>query len=159
MRRLLGAAVLGFMLFLLWVGLWRQVTPSVLFSGAVLSLLPAGLALWGKVELRQPVAAWVRVDLWIVFLFLVALRVAQAVAVTAVSVITGKAHSGIVAVPVSVQSDMARLLLLWSITVTPGTIALLLEGDLLYVHCLCQPVRPGLPGLQFTQRLLGGLWG
>ncbi|MFO8034866.1 MAG: Na+/H+ antiporter subunit E [Candidatus Bipolaricaulota bacterium] len=159
MGRWLTAAALGLLLAALWVGLWRQVSVPVLLGGVVLSMLPAGLVVWGKVDLRQPPSAWLRLDLWVAFILLVAARVTHSVTVTALVALTGRERSGIVAVPVSVRSDMARLLLLWSITVTPGTIALLLDGNLLYIHCLCQPVKPGLPGLQLTQRLLGGLWG
>ncbi len=159
MNRWVNAVAMGLLLSALWVGLWRQVSLPVLLGGGALLLLPGGLLLWGKVELSQPLAVWLRLDLWVAFLLLVCVRVGQAVAVTAVAVAVGRQRSAIVAVPVTVRSDMARLLFLWSITVTPGTIALLLEGDLLYVHCLHQPSTPCLPGLNLTQRLLGRLWG
>jgi len=150
---------LGLMLAALWVGLWRHVSVPVLAGGLALLALPAALLAWGKVELDLPLSAWLRLDLWTAFFVLVALRVLQAVAVTTAAVVLGDQRSAIVAVPVTVRSHMARLLLLWSITVTPGTIALLLEGDLLYVHCLYSPRSPELPGMTLTQRLLGGIWG
>jgi len=125
----------------------------------VFVLLLIGLTLWGKLRLEQPASAWLRWDLWLAFFCLVALRVVQAVVAAGMTVLSGRTRSGIVAVQVTVKSDVARLLLLWSITVTPGTIALLLDEDLLYVHCLHQPPVTGLPGLASLQRLLGGLWG
>ncbi len=151
--------MLGVLLWGLWIGLWRVFELPVVLGGGVLFVLPFALVLSGKLTLAQPLSAWVRWDLWLGFLVLVALRVAQSVVVTGVSVITGRVRPCVVCVPVTVKSDVARLLLLWSITVTPGTIALLLEGDVLYVHCLCQPFRPGLPGLALSERLLGALWG
>lgn len=151
--------MLGTLLWALWTALWREFSVPVLAGGGALFVLPAVLVLSGKLTLAQPLSAWVRLDLWLAFLTVVALRVAQSVAITGLTVITGRVRPQVVCVPVSVKSDEARLLLLWSITVTPGTIALLLEGDVLYVHCLCQPLKPGLPGLALSERLLRGLWG
>lgn len=157
--RVLKAGALGLGLWALWIVLWRDTSGPVVAGGAAFVLLLIGLTLRGKLRLEQPASAWLRWDLWLVFFCLVALRVVQAVAVAGMTVLSGRTCSGIVAVPVTVKSDVARLLLLWSITVTPGTIALLLEGDLLYVHCLHQPPVSGLPGLPTFQRLLGRLWG
>ncbi len=58
-----------------------------------------------------------------------------------------------------VKSEMGQLLLLWAITVTPGTIALLVEGDMAYVHCLHQPSSPRLAGIPVVENLLRRLWG
>ncbi len=85
-----------------------------------------------------------------------------AVASTSVCILTGRTRPGIVAVPVQVRSEIGQLLLLWSITVTPGTIALLVE-DSLYVHALHLPSNPGpkltLPGLSTVEWVLKRLWG
>lgn len=40
------------------------------------------------------------------------------------------------ALPVRVEDSLARFILLNSITLTPSTISLLVEGDLLYIHWL-----------------------
>ncbi|MBC7319690.1 Na+/H+ antiporter subunit E, partial [bacterium] len=71
----------------------------------------------------------------------------------------GKEAPGIVAVPVRLRSGMGRLFLLWAITITPGTIALLMEGELLYVHCLRRPEGGTIPGLTALEGVLFKLWG
>jgi len=51
-------------------------------------------------------------------------------------ILTGKEEGRIVAVPTEIADPIGALLLSHSITLTPSTIALLLEGDLLYIHWL-----------------------
>lgn len=148
--------MVGALLWGLWIVLWRTPSWQVIAAGAPLGLLTA-LGMGKKLDF--PVRAWLRWDLWVAFLALVTARVARAVATVGWAIITGRAQAGIVAVPVSLRSDMGRFLLLWAITVTPGTIALLQEGDLLYIHCLRLPNGPGIPGLPALERVLGGLWG
>lgn len=125
------------------------------------SAFPLGLWLvcrTGRVTLALPPRVF-RVDLWALFFGLVAWRVTVAVARTAWAALTGTIQAGIVAVPLRVRTEMAQLLLLWAITVTPGTIALLAEGDVLYVHCLHLPAGPHLPGVNRLQDLLERIWG
>jgi multisubunit Na+/H+ antiporter MnhE subunit len=49
--------------------------------------------------------------------------------------------------------------LLWAITVTPGTIALLVEKDTVYIHCLHRPSDPQSLGLTRLVTLLERIWG
>jgi multisubunit Na+/H+ antiporter MnhE subunit len=58
-------------------------------------------------------------------------------------IISGKEEGRIVALPIHVKDPLARFLLLNSITLTPSTISLLLEGDLLYIHWLREKGRHG----------------
>ncbi|MGC9529517.1 MAG: Na+/H+ antiporter subunit E [Candidatus Bipolaricaulaceae bacterium] len=113
----------------------------------------------GRIRLAFPLRVWLRWDLWLAFALLASARVTAAVTRTCWAIVRGDARPGIVAVPVSLQSDMGKLLLLWAVTVSPGTIALLMEDELLYVHCLHQPSGGGLPGLRLLERLLARLWG
>jgi len=154
----LGAAVISALLWGSWVALWRQASLPVLLGGVWLPLVLLGATAAKRLRVPFPARAWLRLDLWGAFLFLMAWRVLWAVASTAWAILRGQARPGVVAFPLRLRSDMGRLLLLWAITVTPGTIALLLEGDLLYVHCLRRPAGPAVPGLERLESLLKKLW-
>jgi multicomponent Na+:H+ antiporter subunit E len=51
-------------------------------------------------------------------------------------ILLGGEEGRIVALPLRLRHPIGRLLLLNSITLTPSTISLLVEGDLLYIHWL-----------------------
>jgi len=51
-------------------------------------------------------------------------------------ILLGDEEGRIVALPLRLRHPIGRLLLLNSITLTPSTISLLVEGDLLYIHWL-----------------------
>ena len=51
-------------------------------------------------------------------------------------ILVGDEEGRIVALPLRLQHPIGQLLLLNSITLTPSTISLLVEGDLLYIHWL-----------------------
>ena len=51
-------------------------------------------------------------------------------------ILLGDEEGRIVAVPVRLRDPTGQLILLNSITLTPSTISLLIEGDLLYIHWL-----------------------
>jgi len=149
----------GGLLWGLWLLLWRSIAWPVVASGAI---FPLGLAMAlkaGVVRLDFPARAWLRWDLWALLALLLSFRVAQGVLTTSYAILTGRARSGVIAVPVRLTSDMGRLLFLWAVTVTPGTIALLLEEELLYVHCLRRPRGMTPTGLTALEGVLLRLWG
>ncbi|HAF71264.1 TPA: hypothetical protein DCL37_08005 [Candidatus Acetothermia bacterium] len=159
MARMHGAVGAGGLLMALWLVLWRELSWPVLASGALFPLGFALLAGLGRLSLDLPFRVWYRLDLWAAFLAMVALRVGLAVLSTGLVVLRGREAPGIVAVPVRLRSGMGRLFLLWAITITPGTIALLMEGELLYVHCLRRPEGGTIPGLVALEEVLLKLWG
>lgn len=159
MTWILPAVAVGGVLWGLWLVLWRSASWPVLASGA---LFPLGLALLfslSRIRPEIPARVWLRLDLWLLLMGLVIVRVIVAVITTAWAILNGRARPGIVAMPVRLRSGMGRLLLLWAVTVTPGTIALLLEGDLLYVHTLRRPAGAAVPGIAALEGVLLRLWG
>ena len=139
--------------------LWRSTAPQVVLSGLIWPLALGWLA-WrrGLGEGLRP-AVWYRLDLWALYLVLFLFGVIMGVARTAITIATGAVSPGIIAVPLRVKSDLSRLLLILAITASPGTIALLAEGEILYVHCLRLPRGPELPAVEALQRVLMGLSG
>ncbi len=159
MRRWIGGIAVGGLLWGMWVLLWRGAAWPILTVGAVFPVATLGAAKAGLLPLDFPLAAWFRLDLWLAFAGVVSALVVAAVARTGWAILTGRTRSGIVAIPIRPRSEMGRLLLLWAITVTPGTIALLVEEDAAYVHCLHRPPGPSLPGTGLVENLLVRLWG
>ncbi len=158
MARWVGGIAIGGLLWGMWVLLWRGAPWPVLALGSVFPLgILVGAAL-GPLRLGFPLSAWVRVDLWAALALVVTALVIGAVARTGWAIVTGRIRSGIVAIPIRVKSEMGQLLLLWAITVTPGTIALLVEEDIAYVHCLHRPRGPRLAGTTLVESLLIRLW-
>ncbi len=157
MRCMATVLALGGALGGLWVLLWREPRPSVALAGGAFLVGLWVLQRTGRVALALP-KGFFRLDLWLRFLALVGARVALAVGQTAWAALRGSIRPGILAVPLRLRSETAQLLLLWAITVTPGTIALLAEGDVLYVHCLHLPAGSELPGLARLQDLLERIW-
>jgi|GEM_PF-967602 len=158
MARVLAACATGALLWGLWVLLWRSPHWPVVLSGAV---FPVGLIVLlrsGRVSLNLPLSAF-RIDLWLLFFGLVAFRVALAVVRTGYAAISGHVSPAIVAIPMTLRSEIGQLLLLWAITVTPGTIALLVEKDTVYIHCLHRPSDPQSLGLSRLMWLLERIWG
>lgn len=159
MARWMRVAAVGAGLWGLWALLWRDSHWPVWLGGAGFVIGLSVLVACGKLPLGFPRSAWLRWDLWLAFAALMAYRIARAVAVTSWTVLTGQAQPGIVTVPVRLKSEVGQLLLLWAITVTPGTIALLVEGDTVHVHCLHRPASGDLPDLARIASILERLWG
>jgi len=159
MARWVGGIVLGGLLWGMWTLFWRGAAWPVVALGAAFPVTILIAVRTGLLRLEFPISAWTRVDLWAAFALVVATLVIQAVTRTGWAIVTGRARPGIVAIPVRLKSEMGQLLLLWAITVTPGTIALLVEGEMAYVHCLHQPSSPRLSGTSVVESLLRRLWG
>ncbi len=151
--------MVGGLLWGMWVLLWRGPPWPVALVGAAFPAATLLAAAAGILPFRFPLGAWLRLDLWAAFALTVTALVVRSVALTGWAVVTGRVEPGILAIPLQGRSEMGKLLFLWAITVTPGTIALLVEEDAAYVHTLHRPAGISLPGMDFLQRLLGGLWG
>lgn len=157
--RWVGGVALGTILWGIWVLLWRGAEWPILAAGAAFPLATLAAVGVRALGLDFPVSPWIRLDLWLLFAAVMVALVTRAVVRTAWSILTGGVSPGIVAIPVRLRSEMGQLLFMWAITVTPGTIALLVEGDMAYVHCLHRPSGPHLRELSAVERLLGKLWG
>ena len=156
---LLPALVGGGLLWGIWVLLWRSTSIPVLLSGLWWPLALLSSSRWGGLGRGVPPHTWVRLDLWVAYLVLFSLGVVRGVARTSLSIIAGVARPGIIAIPLQVRSDLGKFLLVLAITASPGTIALLAEGEILYVHCLHLPTGPDLPGIGALRALLVKLAG
>jgi multisubunit Na+/H+ antiporter MnhE subunit len=124
-------------LLIVWVALTRSSDPYILIAGGAVAagvtfvqhrLFPTRI-LFPKSLLRRPHRA-------VAFFAALTFRFITSTLRTCGMILSGKEEGRIVALPIRVEDPLARFLLLNSITLTPSTISLLLEGDLLYIHWL-----------------------
>lgn len=124
-------------LLIVWVALTRSTDPYIIITGVIVAagvtfvqhrLFPT-VTFLPRSFLRRPHRV-------IAFLATLSFRFIASTLRTCGLILSGKEEGRIVALPIRVGDPFARFLLLNSITLTPSTISLLLEGDLLYIHWL-----------------------
>lgn len=121
----------------LWIALSRRFEPASLALGAAASLGVVALqrALFPRLApvvgslLRRPV------DL-LIFAGSLLLRLALSTVHTSWLILSGRAEGRLMALPLRVSHPLGQFILLNSVTLTPSTISLLVEGDVVYVHWL-----------------------
>lgn len=123
-------------LFVVWLGLNQSLDGDVLLVGAAVSLILVllfreGLTIFAEIRLT-PRALVATAGYLVYFLReLVRANLALAKIVLAPAL---PLHPGIVMVRTALKSRMGRLMLANSITLTPGTLSVELDGEWLYVH-------------------------
>jgi multicomponent Na+:H+ antiporter subunit E len=131
-------SVLFLTLMLFWVMLVNSLAADTLLVGGLVSLVVAllyrdGLSFF--TEFRATPAAFVAGLLYYSFFLR---KLVQSNLQLAAIVLTPKlpVKPGIVKVRTRLKSRMGRLMLANSITLTPGTLSVELDGEWLYVHCV-----------------------
>ena len=124
-------------LSLVWVALSRRFDAQTVALGVGAALL----ALWAQrllVPLHGRPAAHVFRHPFRLLLFVATLaqRFILSTLLTARLILFGNEEGLLMALPIRVTNPFGQFLLLNSITLTPSTISLLVEGDLLYIHWL-----------------------
>ncbi len=125
------------LLMLIWVTLSRSTDPHVLWVGflAAAAVLLIQRQLFSAVPLFS-ISFLCRPFQLVFFLYTLTVRFVTSTIHTCRLIILGQEEGSIVAVPVKLKDSLAQFILLNSITLTPSTISLLLEENLLYIHWL-----------------------
>jgi len=131
-------AVMFATLLLFWAMLMDSLSSDVLIVGVVASLAiafmyPAGLSFF--TEFRATPAAFVA-GFQYYGLFLKELVKSNFTIARIVITPSLPINPGIVKVRTKLKSRMGRLMLANSITLTPGTLTVKIEGEWLYIHCV-----------------------
>lgn len=121
-----------------WLLFTGTIAPFSLILGAVFSLAIALLTYGLLIEEHEAARRLLipRLHLLLVYLLLILIKVYAASFRIAVRVITGRIDPRIVHFRTRLRSDLARVALANSITLTPGTVTLDLDEDHLVVHWL-----------------------
>jgi multicomponent Na+:H+ antiporter subunit E len=133
--RVVGRALLGAWLLLVWLALWGTVTPANVLSGvavaATVQLIPLP---------TRDVRFAFRPLRTLRFVIYFAGQLVRASVVVAREIVTPRSHinTGVVAVPLHGASDALVTLVADAVTLTPGTLTLEARRDppTLYVHVL-----------------------
>lgn len=136
-------AILGVVLFGLWIVLSLPVDGQNLIVGAVVALLIAVLPLPGPAVYGEIVLLPRRIVVAVAYLFVFLAAVVKSNIDVAFRVLapTLPINPGIVRVKTKLRSRLGRLLLANSITLTPGTISVAVHGDDIYVHWINTSAR------------------
>lgn len=127
------------LMYVFWLLLCGRVTAEVLLLGIAVVALCAGLeyVLFGYTPADEKRTA-TRAPLLIAYIFVLVWEIFKAnIAVS--RIIINKNHKvtpTLMTFHTDISSDFGRFLLANSITLTPGTITVRVEGDKLTVHCL-----------------------
>jgi len=139
-------AVVACVLFGLWLLFSGMFTPLLLVFGALSSIFVAWLA--GRMGLLPPESSstWLRPFRCLAYLPWFAWQVAKSNAdvVLRILVPSKGISPKVFTVPSTQVSDMARSVYANSITLTPGTIAIDVKGDVITVHALSKEGAEGL---------------
>jgi multisubunit Na+/H+ antiporter MnhE subunit len=125
------------LLLLVWLALARRLDPATIGFGvgAVLIVMAVRRLLFPTPDLA--LALLLRRPIRLVrFLAALALRFVLSTAYTVRLILLGREEGRVVTLPIRVTHPIGQLILLNAITLTPSTISLLLEEDLLYIHWL-----------------------
>lgn len=133
---MMRAAIIAW-LVALWLTLWRDVSVANVIGGIVAALAVTAILPSPRVAHRQHRVAPLGL---VVFAGYFVWKLLEANVVLAREIVTRHDHlrRGIVAVPLSVHSDLVATIVANAITLTPGTVSLEIRHDplTLYVHVL-----------------------
>lgn len=145
-----------FILFALWVIFNGKITLEIVLFGIALSVA-VYLFCWKFLEYspKKELVA-LRILPQVIGYFFVLISEVVKANVTAVKLIVSPKYEVepvLVSFRTSLKSDVARTVLANSITLTPGTITVELNGDKLTVHCLDKEMAEGLEDSIFVKLL------
>ena len=124
-------------LFIVWVALTRTLAIPYAIAGIVSSVIV--VLFWHAATPKTPSSVYKLIQHPVRLLrFVLALirRLAASTLSTSWLILRGGEEGRMMALPIRVKDPLARFILLNSITLTPSTISLLAEDDLLYIHWL-----------------------
>lgn len=130
--------ILGILvLLLIWFALTRTLAFPFVIAGLLSSVAVA--VFWRAIMPEAPssIHKMMRHPVRLArFVFVLAKRFFISTLYTTWLILRGREQGRMMALPIRVEDPLARFILLNSITLTPSTISLLVEDDLLYIHWL-----------------------
>jgi len=121
----------------LWIALSRSVDPVHLLVGLAASAVALLLQRRIFPRIDPFVTSLVRrPDRFVVFLATLLARLVASTLHTSWLILSGRGVGRLMALPLKLKHPLGQFLLLNSVTLTPSTISLLVEGDVVYVHWL-----------------------
>lgn len=127
------------LLFGLWLLLNGRLTPELLLFGlALTALLALGMkALYGY-GLKKELRIWRKLPLALAYLAVLLWEICKAALRVLGYILLSrrKVHPTLVSIRIDLHSEFAKYVLANSITLTPGTLSVQTQGNVMTVHCL-----------------------
>jgi len=136
LETLLGTLIGWGLLYMIWLVLFQDTGAVVLVSGAFFTGLAVLLYRTFDLSIDIPVKSLTLPLVWIKFFSLLLFEIIKTTLQTCCIIITGDVKGKIVAYDTKLESGFGRLFLINSITLTPITIGILSEKNLVYIHHL-----------------------
>lgn len=142
------------LLFLTWLGLTLSLNPQEIFAGVSVSLILALLLNKSFMNLGLPSLNITRIYFFIIYIFVLFKEIIKANLDVAYRVLHPKMpiKPGIVVIRTSLKTDIAKVALANSITLTPGTFTLDILGNELLIHWI--NVKDS--GIEGASRIIAG---
>jgi multicomponent Na+:H+ antiporter subunit E len=155
MKQLVGRIILAVLLLITWLALTHPFTIQELITGSAVSLLITALPIPGVRIYGEIIPLPRRIFFGLVYIFVFLGAVIRSNLDVAFRVLHPRLpiNPGIVRVRTRLKSRLGRLVLANSITLTPGTITVDIDGEDLYVHWLSMS-KPDVE--QDTNKIVGG---
>ncbi len=146
---------MAILLFVFWIVLNGRLEADVLITGGVSAvaiwLFTIRFTGWSLKKEKQAIVLLPEVIAYFVRLFIEIFKANIGVLKV---IVTGKTDPYIRTIQTPLKTKLARLLLANSITLTPGTVTVQLEGDKLTVHCLTREMADGLTDFILEKKLM-----
>lgn len=146
---------MAILLFVFWIVLNGRLEADVLITGAVSAvaiwLFTIRFTGWSLKKEKQAMILLPSVIAYFVRLFIEIFKANIGVLKV---IVTGKTDPYIRTIQTPLKTKLARLMLANSITLTPGTVTVQLEGDKLTVHCLTREMADGLTDFVLEKKLM-----
>ena len=146
---------MAILLFVFWIVLNGRLEADVLITGAVSAvaiwLFTIRFTGWSLKKDKQAMILLPSVIAYFVRLFIEIFKANIGVLKV---IVTGKTDPYIRTIQTPLKTKLARLMLANSITLTPGTVTVQLEGDKLTVHCLTMEMADGLTDFILEKKLM-----
>ena len=144
-------------LFVLWIAFNGRITPEILWIGAIITAaLYFFCVKFLSYSLKNELRVLRMVPAGITYAALLLLEIVKACFAVMKIVLNPKyeIHPQLITFRTPLKTTAAQIILANSITLTPGTISVFVEGDRLTVHCLDRALAEGIEDLVFQRRLL-----
>ncbi len=133
-KGILGYLAGGAGLYLIWLILFGDPRPLVLVGGVFVTAFALFLFWRFDLEVDLPLESLFRPLPWGRFFFLLVFEILRSTVRTCYLILTDGVEGRIVAYTTELKTGSTRLLLLNAITLTPVTIGILSENNLVYIH-------------------------
>ena len=142
-------------LFVFWLIINSRCDADVLITGAIAALLVWLFAIFfTEWSVKREIRAIRMLPHLIAYMFFLVIEIFKANMEVLKVILMKKPEPVIRVIHTPLKSRTARVLLANSITLTPGTVTVKMEGDEITVHALTQEIADGLTDFSLEKRLM-----